>query len=558
MSDSTQSLSTAMEVEVKYAASQTTEVPELALIDGIAAVSSTAVHNLSARYFDTADLRLTRSKITLRRRTGGKDAGWHLKLPAEHGRMEIALPLGAESEQAPAEILNPIRAIVRDLPLQVIAQVDNERHESVLADDSGTPLAEFCDDHVTAWSLLPAGTKQMWREWELELTQEALEREDTSLNAQLLQSAHQVFQEAGAVASDSPSKLVAALGNSINYAPLPPAMAELDPDTAAHAVVNALRINRDRLLEVDPAVRRDDYDSVHQMRVATRELRSLMQTFEGILVGEEYLELEEELKLLAATLGVARDAEVVAERFQMLIGLDDDHIIDEAASTHLENDMQRKYERAHRTIVRVLNSKRYFALLAGLENLIAHPPLASAEQRSEVEEDVTKEQVKFEEESALFEHLDSAYKKLMKRHNVAVSEWEETETPLREREENFHNMRKAAKKLRYSADAVGRATGLKTKDLYAACKKMQSVLGDFQDSVTSRDELLALATSARKHVEDTFAYGVLYQRERELGAEALRGYAEAARDIESAYKKLAKSKKREAARTAAKAKKSAR
>ena len=33
---------------------------------------------LSATYYDTADLRLARSGLTLRRRSGGTDAGWHL------------------------------------------------------------------------------------------------------------------------------------------------------------------------------------------------------------------------------------------------------------------------------------------------------------------------------------------------------------------------------------------------------------------------------------------------------------------------------------------------
>ncbi|MEJ5998534.1 CYTH and CHAD domain-containing protein [Corynebacterium sp. H130] len=537
----TDSVTRNIEVEVKYAASPTTTVPDLTQIDGVGSVVSTVVHSLSARYYDTADLRLTRSKITLRRRTGGKDEGWHIKLPAAHGRLEIGAPL---TDEPTNDILDPVRAIIRDLPLNVIAQVDNERHEHLLADEQGAIIAEFCDDHVTAWSLLPAGKKQEWREWELEAAS------DFEATPEFFESAKDVFEAAGAVPSESPSKLVAALGTSVNYAPLPPAMAQLDESTAAFAVVNALRVNRDRLLEVDPQVRRDEWDSVHQMRVATRELRSLMQTFEGILVGEEYLKLEEELKLLASTLGIARDAEVVAERFQMLIGLDDDNIIDDAAREHLAHDMQRKYARAHRTILKVLNSQRYFDLLAGLENLIANPPLAESETAAESVEDV-----KHEEEAALFEHLVGAYKKLMKRHNVAVTEWDDTDTPLREREENFHNMRKAAKKLRYSADAVGRATGLKTKELYAACKTMQSVLGDFQDSVTSRDELLSLAKQARKHGEDTFAYGVLYQREREIGMEALRGYHEAAKDIEAAYKKLAKSMKKEAARVAAQSQK---
>jgi len=49
---------------------------------GVAAVQELPEQLLDAIYYDTADLRLIRAGITLRRRTGGEDAGWHLKLPA--------------------------------------------------------------------------------------------------------------------------------------------------------------------------------------------------------------------------------------------------------------------------------------------------------------------------------------------------------------------------------------------------------------------------------------------------------------------------------------------
>jgi len=63
---------------------------------GIAAVSQQDDQLLDAVYHDTADLRLIRAGITLRRRTSGEDAGWHLKLPAgTDTRDEIRLPLDA-------------------------------------------------------------------------------------------------------------------------------------------------------------------------------------------------------------------------------------------------------------------------------------------------------------------------------------------------------------------------------------------------------------------------------------------------------------------------------
>ena len=61
---------------------------------GVAAVSQQGEQLLDAVYYDTADLRLIGAGITLRRRTGGEDAGWHLKLPAgADTRDEIRLPL---------------------------------------------------------------------------------------------------------------------------------------------------------------------------------------------------------------------------------------------------------------------------------------------------------------------------------------------------------------------------------------------------------------------------------------------------------------------------------
>ena len=98
-------------------------------------------------------------------------------------------------------------------------------------------------------------------------------------------------------------------------------------------------------------------------------------------------------------------------------------------------------------------------------------------------------------------------------------------------------MRKAAKKLRYAAVAA-EGSGLKTGPLVKACTRLQSVLGDFQDSVTAREHLVQLAQEAHARGEDTFAYGVLYQRELELGQAALAGYPKAMKKVKKAFKKL--------------------
>lgn len=523
-----------IEVEAKFAVEQSAEIPTLTEIDSVAEIQSEATHELSAVYYDTPDLRLTRAKITLRRRTGGKDSGWHMKLPATHGRMELHADLVEPADgiyQVPVELLSPVRALVRDIPLEPIAQVDNVRWECVLADTEGDIIGEFCDDNVTAWSLLPGGKRTTWREWEFELGAKVAESEQGTA---IMASATSLLESAGAESSESPSKLVAALGDSIHNAPPPPSPKELPEDHPAYAVLLALATNRNALIANDPKVRRDEYDSVHQMRVATRELRSHMQTFEGILTGEGYQELEAELKHLAGVLGVARDAEVVEERFHNLLATVDPDIIDPTTRKHLEEDMALEYRHAHHSAVEFMESQRYCDILNRLDELLVHPQLATEHTQDQNAEHIKETETP---EEILIAHLDEAYKRLVKRHRKAIDRWPDTERPLREREDYFHDMRKSAKKLRYSADAA-RATGLKTKKLYDACKRMQTVLGDFQDSVTSRDVLRAKAEAARAAGEDTFAYGVLYQVEREHGLESLRDYAESFANIEKAYEAM--------------------
>ena len=426
-----------IEVEAKFAVDDSIAVPDLTALSAVESAGETVNHSLSAIYYDTADLRLTRAKVTLRRRTGGKDDGWHIKLPGASGRTELHAEL-TDPSTPPDELLAAVRAIIRGEPLAPIAQVDNDRAETPLFDAAGDQIAEFCDDHVTAWSLLPGGQQTSWREWEVELSGELAETVDGNA---LLHEATSLLINRGARKSASSSKLATALGDSAAAAPVPPYMSAggLDEDSPAKAVVDSLRVQRDRLVEWDPKVRNDEWDSVHQMRVATRELRSLLETFEGILAGDQIKHVESELKQLAALLGTARDAEVVEERFIGLLDSDTTGMIDDPAAEHVRGDMRREYERAHRRILRTLDSQRYLTLLDDIDAILADPPLAtdtSAEEDSG--EAATAEAASAESapaeartsEEILYEHLERGYKKLAKRHKLALEHYPDMSLPV--------------------------------------------------------------------------------------------------------------------------------
>ena len=75
---------------------------------------------LEAVYFDTEDLRLARAGVTLRRRRGGDDAGWHLKLPAggdSRDEVRVSDARAARRRTPPVELVGLTRAITRAEPL---------------------------------------------------------------------------------------------------------------------------------------------------------------------------------------------------------------------------------------------------------------------------------------------------------------------------------------------------------------------------------------------------------------------------------------------------------
>lgn len=130
--------------------------------------------------------------------------------------------------------------------------------------------------------------------------------------------------------------------------------------------------------------------------------------------------------------------------------------------------------------------------------------------------------------------------RLHKQDRKARREHQDVSIPLERREAHFHDARKAAKKLRYSAEAIGDSTSLNTDNLYAACKHLQTVLGDFQDAVTSRDRLYEKALRAERKGLSTFGYGVLYQQEHQNSMSALDTYPKAFSKVTKAYRKFSK------------------
>lgn len=167
MAPRTRKTSRHTEVERKFEVTESTVSPSFDGLSAVARVDRSPEQQLDAVYFDTPERDLAAHRVTLRRRTGGTDAGWHLKLPAgPDARTEARAPLESSEDDVPGELRDIVLAIVRAKPLAPVARISTRRRIDVLYSHDGGALAEFCDDAVTASAIGEGAEEQRWREWE--------------------------------------------------------------------------------------------------------------------------------------------------------------------------------------------------------------------------------------------------------------------------------------------------------------------------------------------------------------------------------------------------------
>jgi CHAD domain-containing protein len=252
-----------------------------------------------------------------------------------------------------------------------------------------------------------------------------------------------------------------------------------------------------KLSALDFAVRRDKPDSVHQMRVTVRKLRSTLQAFTGILSASKTEHLTAELKWLGGVLGDARDNEVLAEELHAGLKAVPTELVLGPAQARITTHFAPLEASTRKAVLDALDSARYRKLRAELSHLLESPPLtpAAAEPAGK----------------ALPPAVARAYRRTRRRMGRV-----EQAPAGQAHDVALHETRKAAKRARYAAEAaapgLGKKTGKQARRFAKGMKQVQSALGAHQDAVIVQATARDIGVKAHMAGENAFSFGLLQER----------------------------------------------
>jgi len=491
------------ERELKLAAPGSFVVPDLTDDGlGVLAMQELPELTLTSTYYDTADLRLARSGVTLRYRTGEEDGpAWTLKLRVQ-GRDASERDehtFRSKPDVVPTEATDLVTALVRSAQIQAVASLETRRKRWMLCGSEDQALAELADDQVSVLD----GSRVVARFRELEL-----ESRGPDLSA--LRPIANRLRRAGAVLAEPVPKAVRALGPRAAAEPDVTPIAVSPDDPAAKAVQAALAAGLARLIANDAPTRLGDVEGLHQMRVATRRLRSDLRTFRPIIDRSWANGLSDELRWLGGLLGAVRDPDVHLERLRT-----EDADLVAALEPYLAR-LRERQTAGRNALLAGLRSERYVTLLDRLMDAVRDPLVSDGARRPVLK--------------ALFPLLVRAWKGLEPQAEALKPD---------DPDQRYHAVRIRAKRLRYAAEAIGpalgdRAAGIERLALAAA--SLQDLLGAMHDAVLTRADLEALVRDTKDR-DYAFTLGRLVERRAASIQDGRQRYPKAWRRVAKRWRK---------------------
>ena len=260
----------------------------------------------------------------------------------------------------------------------------------------------------------------------------------------------------------------------------------------------------DRIAIYESRIRHQEPGGVHRMRVTLRRLRSLLATFGPLFDTATVAALRAELRWIAGEMGGARDAEVVSKRLAALARSAEERAVVQRLVTELDSVESAGVQ----GLVATLDSDRFGRALHDLNAFLADPPWDPA--------------AGVLTDEALRDLVHRDWRRLRRRAHRARQVIDPDQ-----RQAALHEVRKAAKRLRYSAEAMVPMHRRNATRMVGLTKRVQTTLGELQDSVITRDVLRASAETGAWDADEQFVLGGLHAREQRRAARAEDRYTQA-------------------------------
>jgi CHAD domain-containing protein len=231
------------------------------------------------------------------------------------------------------------------------------------------------------------------------------------------------------------------------------------PSTAADVVLQRLRELTEELEELEPAVRADEDDAVHDARTTTRRLRTLL-TYGAPLLQDDTAEARAALKSLGRRLGKARDAEVRVHLVEERLG--------KKKAKALRRTARRKHAKARGKLVAALDDGLLTGTIEAIAELPGTPTARGRRAATAVLPDIVAAEV------ARVDQLAASAGRARK---------PERRTAL------LHEVRKQARSARYAAETAARGEAVDAE----VARLLQETATDVQDHIGAWRDLTLLA-----------------------------------------------------------------
>jgi CHAD domain-containing protein len=428
------------------------------------------VRKLHSTYFDTPGAGLRLFGITLRRRIGGSETGWQLKVPSGSARTE--LQSGSQAKTLPPPLTEGVAGLRAGESLDPVATIVTARTAYRLLNADGQLVAEIADDQVQSGP--PDGKSMLhsWRELEVELGPAGKKKD--------LKRATKLLLDAGASPGTTRNKLDRALGSA-----MPDGQASTVESGTVGDLVAAYVAAQCEVLASNDVGMRTGTPAVHKTRVAARRLRSTLRIFGDVFVAAPAEELDNELKWYADVLGQVRDRDILSSRLGKQIADLPPEQVRGPVEAEVAKTLNTEREDALLRLNEAMRSVRYEHLVQLLRGWRAAPPLTDAAAEDETTATTYAEMAK-----------QKAEKRLRKAEDI----------------EGLHRARKAFKRARYAAELAEPADGQMKSEARKA-EEMQTLLGEHQDATVTATFLAKISADREIAAGSGFTYGILLANE---------------------------------------------